>query len=165
MHTCSRSLVQAIVSSLLLNLFTQGAVSAYEQNEATIKKANSAETLQVHAAYVRMVPPGSSVTAGFMRIENSANTDCKLLKASSPSAMQVELHQHVQEQNVMRMRPVSEIAIKAKTETELSPGGYHLMLIGLKEPLNEAGTLPLSLHFSCNAETQDLHLKAKIRRQ
>jgi copper(I)-binding protein len=110
--------------------------------------ALAAETdIAVSDAYVRMAPPGTPTTGAFMTIKNLGSADRKLLKADSPAAKTVELHNHINDNGVMKMRPVKEIDIKSQGQAELKPGSYHVMLIDLKQTLNENETIPLTLTF------------------
>lgn len=114
---------------------------------ATPSQAADAEPLAVNAPYVRLVPPGTPTSAAFMNIRNPGNTDRKLLRVDSPSAKAVELHNHINENGMMKMRQVREILIPAKGETALKPGSYHVMLIDLKQTLKEGESVPLTLTF------------------
>jgi len=98
-------------------------------------------------AYVRMVPPGTPTTGAFMTVKNSGSADRKLVKVDSPAAKNVELHNHINDNGVMKMRAVKEIDVKAKGQAELKPGGYHVMLIDLKQALKEGDTVPVTLTF------------------
>lgn len=71
----------------------------------------------------------------------------RLTSAASPVAETVELHTHLEEDGIMRMRPIESIAIPAGGKVELKPGGLHIMLIGLKAPLKEGRHFPLILIF------------------
>jgi copper(I)-binding protein len=97
--------------------------------------------------YVRMAPPGTPTTGAFMTIKNNSNTDRKLLKAESPAAKTVELHKHINDNGVMKMRQVMEIDVKSQGQAELKPGSYHVMLIDLRQTLKEGETIPLTLTF------------------
>lgn len=103
--------------------------------------------ISIHAPYVRLVPPGISTTGGFMVIRNGSADDRRLLKAESPAAAIVELHNHINENGVMKMREVANITVKANGQTELKPGSYHIMLIDLKDELKEGGNVPITLKF------------------
>ena len=110
--------------------------------------ADTAETaLRIHAPYVRLAPPGAAATGAFMRIENTGATDRQLIKAESPAAKTVELHTHINEGGMMKMRAVPFIAIKAGGQTELKPGSYHVMLIGLTQPLKDGDPVAITLTF------------------
>ncbi len=70
-----------------------------------------------------------------------------MVKADNPAYRVTELHTHLNEGGVMKMRPVESIAIKAGGEAKLQPGGQHVMLIGLQSALEEGKTLPITLTF------------------
>lgn len=101
--------------------------------------------IQAEDAYVRAVPPVSEVTAAFMLLHNNSQQDRKLVAASSPAARVVELHTHTAVDGVMQMRQVAQIDLPAQGVAELKPGGLHLMLIGLKQPLKANDRVQLSL--------------------
>ena len=103
--------------------------------------------LSVQEPYVRLVPPGITVSAAFMTIDNTGTTDRQLARAESPLAGTVELHTHVNDNGVMKMRAVSAIPIPAKGQAQLKPGGDHIMLIGLKAALQEGRDVPITLYF------------------
>jgi copper(I)-binding protein len=63
------------------------------------------------------------------------------------------LHTHIRDGEVMRMRPVADIPIPPGETVRLRPGGLHVMLIGLKEPLRQGTTVPLTLRFERAGET------------
>jgi copper(I)-binding protein len=93
--------------------------------------------------------------AAFMVLVNDGATDDALVGASTPVAATVELHQTTADANgVMTMAPVESIPVAAGGSTALAPGGYHLMLIGLVEPLVEGATVPLTLTFQSGATLQ-----------
>jgi len=94
--------------------------------------------------------PGTSNGAAYLAsIENKAAVADRLVRASTPAASRVELHtMAVDAQGVMRMREVDGIALAPKAKVQMKPGsGLHLMLIGLKEPLKEDASFPLTLEF------------------
>lgn len=103
--------------------------------------------LHIEEVYARAVPPGQPNSAAFLQIRNASDQDRALIDASSPVAEVVELHTHVQDQGVMRMRRVERIDVPAHSTTVLQPGGLHLMLIGLKQPLAVGDPLALRLVF------------------
>ncbi len=92
--------------------------------------------------------------AGFMTLHNGGTQPDRLLSAASPVARQVELHTHIRDGNVMRMRPVEDIPIPAGQTVELRPGGLHVMMIGLKQPLVQGTRVPLTLRFERAGEVQ-----------
>jgi copper(I)-binding protein len=91
---------------------------------------------------------------GYMRLTNGGTQADRLISAASPVARTVELHTHIREGEVMRMRPVNDIPLPAGQTVELRPGGLHVMLIGLNAPLTQGTRVPLTLRFERAGEVQ-----------
>jgi len=86
------------------------------------------------------------VGAGYMRILNEGSASVRLVGGETPTSATLEVHTMSMDNGVMRMRPASEgLEIAAGASVELKPGGYQLMLIGLKAPLAEGASGPLRL--------------------
>lgn len=97
--------------------------------------------------FARASAPAAKAGAAFLTVTLDAGSD-KLVGASSPVADKVELHTHLMENGIARMRPVEGgIAVAAGVPVELKPGGLHVMLIGLKGPLKQGDSFPLTLKF------------------
>lgn len=109
--------------------------------------AGAADSVSVQEPYVRMAPPNAPATGAFMIIKNNGDKDLKVLKAANPASRVTELHNHINDGGVMRMRPVTAVEIKAKGEVALKPGGLHVMMIDLKAPLKEGEIVPITLGF------------------
>ena len=107
--------------------------------------ADAASALAVSNAYVREVPPGQMNSAAFMTLDNQGDVDHAVVGASSPAAKITELHTHVNESGVMKMRQVEQIGIAAKGNTVLEPGGLHIMLLGLTDDLSEGQEVAITL--------------------
>lgn len=105
--------------------------------------AAMAADVEVHDAWVRGVVPAQKSTGAFMQLTSPAGAT--LVGAASPAAAKVELHEMAMEGNVMRMRPVPRLALAPGQTVALKPGGYHVMLIGLKKPLVDGDKVPLTL--------------------
>ena len=101
--------------------------------------------LRASEAWVRVSPPSHRVTAGFLTLHNQSASDIAVVAASSPVAERVEVHAHLHEGGVMRMREVERLEIAAGTSLSLKPGGYHLMLFGVHEALQSGQQYPLTL--------------------
>lgn len=110
--------------------------------------AGDAERVSVADPYVRLMPPGARTTAAFMVLKNGSDQDARLVAATSTAAKTVELHTHLNEGGVMKMRQVPGIDIKAKGETALKPGGFHIMLIDPTAPLKDGDAVALTLGFA-----------------
>lgn len=116
--------------------------------------------VSVEDAYARAVPPGQMNSASFMTLTNSATDNVSLIAANSAIAKAVELHNHISEDGVMKMRQVKQINIPASGSVTLQPGGYHIMLIGLNKDLSEGQEIDLTLQFS-DGSNQTLTLPVK----
>ena len=97
--------------------------------------------------WARPTAAGQPVGGGFMKFSNGGAAADRLVAASAAVSARVELHTMRMEGDVMRMRQVDAIDLPANATVELKPGGLHLMLMGLKEPLKAGDTFPLTLRF------------------
>jgi copper(I)-binding protein len=110
--------------------------------------------IQVTQPWSRAAGTGGT-GAGFLTIRNTGTQADRLLSATSPVARNVELHAHVRDGEVMRMREAEGgIPIPPGGTVTLQPGGFHVMLIGLKEALAQGGEVPLTLRFERAGEAQ-----------
>lgn len=113
----------------------------------SVMAGSGADDVQISGAYARAVPPGQPNSAAFLTLNNGSGTDHELVDAESPVAKVVELHTHINKDGMMQMRRVEKIDVPAGKETRLQPGGYHVMLIGLKEQLMPDQQIELTLVF------------------
>jgi copper(I)-binding protein len=111
-------------------------------------------SLSVDDPYVRLAPPGVTTTGAFMTISNSGSADRKLVKAASPVSDKVQLHTHMNDHGVMKMREIPEIPVQANGKVELKPGSYHIMLIEMKTELKEGDHVPITLSFDDGSTSQ-----------
>ena len=102
--------------------------------------------LVIYDAWARASAGPARTGAAYVAIHNHGGPD-RLIGAATPVAERAELHTHIMEGNVMKMRPAAAIAIAAGARVALRPGGEHLMLKGLKAPLAEGASFPLTLKF------------------
>jgi periplasmic copper chaperone A len=103
--------------------------------------------VQIEQPWTRATAPGAQVAGGYMTIRNAGAAD-KLISVSSPAAAKVELHVHINDNGVMKMREVpGGYDIPAKGAFELKPGGAHLMFMDLKTPLKEGDKVPVKMKF------------------
>jgi copper(I)-binding protein len=85
--------------------------------------------------------------AAYMTIANDGATSDRLIGVSSPVAKKAALHTHEMQGEVMKMRRVAAIEVGPGQSAVLKPGGLHVMLMGLKAPLAEGASFPLTLSF------------------
>jgi periplasmic copper chaperone A len=103
--------------------------------------------LAIGHPYARATPPGAPVGGAYLTLDNKGARADRLVRASSPAADAVELHTMVMDGGVMRMHAVPGIDIAPGQHVELKPGGLHLMMVGLKQPLVAGAHVPLRLTF------------------
>lgn len=121
--------------------------------------AQTAAAVQVEGAWVRPTVPGQKGTGAFMRI--TARDGMRLVGVSSPVAGVVEVHEMKMEGGVMKMRAVPALELPAGQTVELKPGGYHVMLMDLKNALPRDTTVPMTLMFK-DARGADSRLELSV---
>jgi periplasmic copper chaperone A len=105
-------------------------------------------TIEVVDPWIPAPPRGAEVAGGYLAIRNAGGTPDRLLGGSADGAKQVEVHEMTMSDNVMRMRPVAGgLEIKPGATVTLTPGAYHLMLIGLDHPLAQGQRVKGTLQF------------------
>lgn len=107
--------------------------------------AGAADQLTVSDAYIRLAPPGAMATGAYMTIRNAGPREVRIVKAASTVSRITELHTHLNEGGVMKMRQMKDIPVPPGGETVLKPGGLHVMLIEMRLPLREGDTVPITL--------------------
>jgi len=102
--------------------------------------------VDVRDAWIRASVPGQSGTGAFMKL--SAPSGARLVGATTPAAGIAEVHEMKMEGDTMRMREVAGgLPLPPRQTVELKAGGYHLMLMDLKQPLADGSSVPLTLIF------------------
>lgn len=104
--------------------------------------------LEIKSAWARATPPKAPAGGAFLSVTNGGTAADSLISARSDVAKTVELHTHLQQGDVMRMAAVDKIDVAPGQTVALAPGGLHVMLIGLKQPLTEGASFPLELTFA-----------------
>lgn len=122
--------------------------------------------IQVRHPWTRATPPGAKVAAGYLEIRNLGKTPDRVIGASTLAAERVELHLMSHEGDVMKMREVKGFDVPARQRLTLRPGGLHLMIVGLKQPLTMGGRIPLTLRFERAGEIKiELEVQAADSRK
>ena len=104
-------------------------------------------SIEVQHVWARATPAGAKTAALYMTVINKAAAADRLLSASTSIAGKAELHTTINDNGVMRMRPVASLEVQQGTPTVLKPGGYHVMLMDLKGPLVAGQHFPVGLTF------------------
>ena len=132
----SRWILALLLGLLAAPAWTAPAPKLYQFGPITIEQP-----------IARATPPGAKTGAVYFTIENAGKDAERLLRASTPVAAGVVLHQMAQKGGMMTMRAVPSLEIGPGARLELGSSGYHLMLIDLKQPLKVGDRFPLTLTF------------------
>jgi copper(I)-binding protein len=118
--------------------------------------------VSVSQAWVRGTVQGQKATGAFMQLKSADGA--ALVAAQSPVAAVVEIHEMKMENNVMKMRAIPKLDLPAGQAVDLKPGGYHVMLMDLKQPLKKGDTVPITLKFQGkDGKPQEVEVKAEVR--
>lgn len=143
----------------LTGMFLMGAMSIAMASAALAQDVQT-DALRIAHPVATPTPPGAVNGAAYVDI-TAVSDPVTLIGASSPASNSVELHDMQMSGDMMQMRHVDEIRIEAGETYTMHPGGgYHLMLMGLTEPLKEGERFPLTLTF---AEQGDVDLDVLIQ--
>ena len=125
-------------------MFTRGALAAFLML-AACSGAEQSPDIAITDARARATVPGQTSSAVYLTITNKGGDDRLVSVATAAGA--ASLHSTSMDGGVMRMRPLDGLVIPAGARVELKPGGTHIMLMGIKQPLAPGSTLPLDLKF------------------
>lgn len=105
------------------------------------------DTMKIEQVWSRAVPPTPPTGAVYFKLHSQASEADRLIGAHTPRAQKAELHTHVHQGGVMRMEEVEAVEIPANGQVEFKPGGHHVMLFGVTEPLVAGEHFPITLEF------------------
>lgn len=129
---------------------------------ATLLAGNAFAQVDVAEPWVRGTVAAQKATGAFMKL--TAARGGRLVGASSPVAGVVEIHEMKMENDVMKMRAITGLDLPAGRAVELKPGGYHVMLMDLKQPLKDGDTVPITLVVEDqDNKRQSIEVKAPVR--
>jgi copper(I)-binding protein len=121
-----------------------------------------AQEVTIKEPWVRGTVRGQKATGAFMQL--TASEAATLVAVDSPVAGSVLIHEMKMENDVMKMRPIQKLDLPAGKAVELKPGGYHMMLMGLKQPLKKGEAVPIRLRFESKDKTfKTIEIKAQVR--
>jgi len=103
--------------------------------------------IEIDHPWSRATPGGATVAAGYLVLKNGGPAD-RLVSAATPIAARTEIHEMAMDNGVMTMRPLpAGLVLPANGSVALKPGSYHLMFIGLKQPLKQGEVIDGTLTF------------------
>ena len=130
--------IGTVLSAFLLALAVYGQVHA---------QTPDAKSILVDHPWARATPAGAKTGAAYMTLINNGSAGDRLLGATTPVADKIRFHSVSEDNGVSRMREMHDVAVAPGARVTFSPGGMHVMLVGLKQPLKEGQTFPLALTF------------------
>jgi periplasmic copper chaperone A len=111
--------------------------------------------LVITQAWSRATPGGAKIAGGYLTIENKGSAPDRLISGAGEVAGKIEIHEMAMNNGVMTMRPLDKgLPIEPGKTVKLAPGGYHLMLMDLKNPLKQGDKVPLTLKFEKAGEVK-----------
>lgn len=146
--------------SRLLTVFFLLAVSLSAPLHAESKKSDT--LIVVEKGWSIPTFSGSTVGVGYFRITNKGDTEDALISASSRRAGMVQIHENSSEKDMITMKSVKSVVIPAGETVSFAPGGLHLMLMQLKQPLVEGEKVDMTLTFEkAGVKKTTLHVISK----
>jgi len=121
----------------------------------------AAAQVTVTDPWVRGTVQGQLATGAFMKLQSAK--EARLVEAASPVAGVVEIHEMALENNIMRMRAATALALPAGRTVILAPGGYHVMLMDLKQQMKEGEVVPVTLVVESGGKRETIEVKAPVR--
>jgi copper(I)-binding protein len=104
--------------------------------------------IHIADAHARPTPPGITTGVVYLVVMNHGAADDDLTGVSSPVAASAGLYRSAVESGVLAGPPVSDFKIKANDGVTFKPGGLHIVLMGLKQPLRIGDMFPVTLNFA-----------------
>jgi hypothetical protein len=104
-------------------------------------------SIVIEHPWSRATPAGAKNGAVYATVINSGNSDDSLIGAATPVGGQVQFHSVVEENGVSRMRELPAVEVRPGAKVTFGPGGMHIMVVGLKEPLKEGQSFPMTMTF------------------
>ncbi|RXH42596.1 copper chaperone PCu(A)C [Bradyrhizobium zhanjiangense] len=111
-------------------------------------QTSSASSVVVERPWARATPGGAKTGAAYLTLINNGEAPDQLLGATTPVADKVQFHSTTEENGMSRMREMPVVDLVPHAKTTFDPGGMHIMLVDLKQPLKEGQTFSLSLTFA-----------------
>ena len=123
-------------------------------------KSDQAGSIHVLSPWSRALPATSPNGAVYLTVTNHSQQSERLVGVLSPIADRAELHTHRLEGGMMKMRRIESVALPPHETVSFVPGGNHIMLIGLKQPLKQGNQFPIVLQFE---QAEDIILDVIVK--
>lgn len=139
--------IKPAIALLLISLFVSSA---------------AADTIAVTDAWLRATVAPQTTTGAFMTIKS--DVPAKLIAASSPLTKNIQFHAMSMDGGVMRMRALPEVELKPNVPTTFNPGGLHIMLSDLKQPIKPGARVPVQLTFRVKGKEKTMAVEVLAAR-
>lgn len=126
------------VCALLLVVLGLGACQPPPRNNPTV---------QVEGAHIKALAPGQTRAAAYFILHNHGQQDLQMLHVEAQVAAEAQVHRHIHENGLMKMRQVRHLLVPAGAKLVFEPGGYHLMLLDISEPPAVGSQFTVTMEF------------------
>ncbi|MPY71385.1 MAG: copper chaperone PCu(A)C [Alphaproteobacteria bacterium] len=142
--TCMKTLARAAACAAMI----AAAPAAAQTHGHHGHDASHMTGMHVAHGWARATPGVARAGAAFITLHNRSDAEDRLIAIETPAAARAAIHTHIMDGSVMKMRELADgVAVAPGKEVIFKPGGLHVMLIGLKAPLKEGDTFPLTFTF------------------
>lgn len=129
---------------------------------ALLPATASTSEVEIRDAWIRGTVAGQQATGAFMEVTSKSGG--AIVGAASPAAGVTEIHEMKMDGGVMKMRTIDRLELPAGKSVRLAPGGYHVMLMDLKQPLKKGDSVPMTLQIEGkDKQVQTLQVNATVR--
>lgn len=103
--------------------------------------------LHIDHPWSREMPPSAPTAAAYFIVHNKGASADRLVSVETPAAGKAEIHEHIDQNGLMKMQQVQSVTVPTGGEATFAPMAYHVMLFNLKQPLKDGERFPLTLTF------------------
>ncbi len=147
-----------LFSFLLVNNLTTTYLLA---TDLPVDEGIQASKLQISDVWIRAMPPGHMMSAAYFKVHNLSSESISIISVTSADAQSCNFHQTKTVDGIVKMQALESLEIPSQDVVQLQPAGIHLMLMGIKKPLQVGEKIPLLLQFSNGTK---IAVDAQIRR-
>lgn len=147
------SLVAVSAAALVIS---GGAHAHSHKAKDSMHSGDTITGVKVENAWARATPGKARNGAAYVKIVKTGKDGDRLIGAKGDVAKRVEIHTHLMDNGIMRMRKVDGVDLPPGEAVTFKPGGHHVMLIGLHAPLKKGQTFPVTLLFEKAGEIETM---------
>lgn len=139
------SVICAVLAISSVTIGSVDVVNAHDHKK--MDNAKNKTSMMITGAWARALPPVVPNGAAYLSLHNMGTERDILLSISSSIAKRSMLHESYLDDDKVAMRHIAELNVEAGQQVDFKPGGYHIMLMGLKQPLSLGTTFTVTLEF------------------